>query len=79
MEIELWKSYFTLQCNLETDGRAWAYLHEFMCIGKNRNDYFVCLTTSIPIELTVTDGGATLTIVREKVCKEKKSLHNINL
>ena len=67
MEVELFRSYFTLQCNLETDGRAWAYLNEFMCIGKNRNNCFVCLTSSIPIEMSVTEGGASLAILQEKV------------
>ena len=66
MEVELFCSYFTLQCDLESAGRAWAYLNEFMCIGKNRNGYFVCLTASIPLELEVGDGGATLTVVREE-------------
>jgi len=65
MEVELYQSYFTLQCDLETEGRAWAYLNEFMCIGKNRNGYFVCLTSSIPIELAVEEGGAQLVIARE--------------
>jgi len=66
MEVELFQSYFTLQCDLETEGRAWAYLNEFMCIGKNRNGYFVCLTSSIPIEIDIEEGGAKLEIVREE-------------
>jgi len=66
MQVELHKSYFTLQCDLEVDGRAWAYLNEFICIGKNRNDYYVCLTASIPIELEVTEGGGKLTILHDK-------------
>ena len=67
MEVELHKSYFTLQCNLESDGRAWAFINEFICIGKNKHDHYVCLTSSLPMELTVTDGGKTLTINREDV------------
>ena len=67
MEVELHKNYFTLHCNLETEGRAWAFLNEFICIGKNKNDHYVCLTSTLPIELEVTDGGATLTITREQV------------